>query len=122
MVRVAGDITSGRALHFAGSVREAVPDGFAFAVFGPSSFDLIGGGGGAPNKFVGKLEGSEARLGLEKFAEVAAAGRQDKKRSGGAKRGGEKFTAIEAIPSAHKLPPGLRRFRIRMGRFVPAAK
>jgi len=33
IVRIAGDVAGSGALHFAGSVREAVPDGFALAVF-----------------------------------------------------------------------------------------
>jgi hypothetical protein len=54
MVMVAGDIGVGAVFDFAGSVGEAVPDGFAFAVFLPGAFDLVGGGGGAPVEIVGK--------------------------------------------------------------------
>jgi hypothetical protein len=122
MVGIAGDVAGVCALHLAGGMREAVPDGFALAVFAPGAFDLIGGGGCSPNKFVGKLERRETRLGLEKFADEAMAGRQDRKRCSGTKSGGEKFTAIEAISSAHGLPPRLLRSHIRMGCFGPAAK
>jgi len=68
MVGIASDIASGGALHFSGSVRETVPDGFAFAVFGPCALDLIGGGGSTPNKLLGKLERRELRLRFEEFA------------------------------------------------------
>src|SRR5216684_5732936 len=122
MVGLAGDVARGRSLHFTGGVREAIPDGFAFAVFGPGAFDLIGGGGGAPNKFFGKFERREAHLGLKKTSHEAVARRQDRKRCSGSKSGGEKFTAIETVPSVHRLPPRLRRSQIRMGRFGPAAK
>src|SRR5258708_8101558 len=122
MVGIAGDVAGGCALHFAGGVREAVPDGSALAVFVPGAFDLIGGGGGAPDKFVRKFEGSKAPLGLEKITNEAVAGRQDRKRCGGAKSGGEKFTAIEAVPSAHGLPPRLRRSRTHLGSFGPATQ
>jgi len=67
MIGITGNVACGSALHFAGSVREAVPDGFALAVFGPGTFDLIGGGGGTPNKIVGKLERRELRLRFEQF-------------------------------------------------------
>src|SRR5437899_3305216 len=104
MVGIAGDIAGGGALHLAGSVREAVPDGFALAVFVPSAFDLIGGGGGAPDKFFGEFERSKPHLGLERTWNESAAGGENRKRCGGTKSGGEKFTAIEAIPSPHGLP------------------
>src|SRR2546430_15812314 len=109
MVGIAGDVAGGGALHFAGSVGEAVPNGFAFAVFGPGAFDLIGGGCGAPNKLLGKLERRELRLRMQQFAEEPTARRHDRKRSGGSKGGGEKFTAIETVPSAHRVSPRLRR-------------
>ena len=79
MVGIAGDVAGGCALHLAGSVHEAVPDGFALAVFCPSAFDLVGSGGGAPDKLVGKLERREFELRFEQFAEKAMAGRQDGK-------------------------------------------
>src|SRR5437016_161493 len=122
MVGIASDVAGGGALHLAGGVRKAVPDGFALAVFAPGAFDLIGGGGCSPDKFVGKLERREVRLGVEKFADEAMAWRENGKRCGRAERGGEKFTAIEAIPSAHGHPPRLRRSRTRAGCFRPAAK
>jgi hypothetical protein len=62
MVGITGDVPSCGPLHFAGSMREAVPDGFAFAVFGPGTLDLISGGGGAANELLGKLERRELRL------------------------------------------------------------
>src|SRR5256884_9483330 len=95
MVGIAGDVAGVCALHLAGGVREAVPDGFALAVFAPGAFDLIGGGRCSPNKFVGKLERRETRLGLEKVPDEAMAGGQDRKRCTGAKSGGEKFARIE---------------------------
>src|SRR5260370_38333919 len=106
MVRIAGDIAGGGALHLAGSMREAVPDGFALAVFVPAAFDLIGSGGGAPDKFFGKLEWSKTHLGLGKISNEEVAGRQNRKRCGSTKGGGEKFTAIATIPSDHGLALG----------------
>src|SRR5437879_5081451 len=119
MVGIAGDVAGGGALHLAGGVREAVPDGLALAVFAPGAFDLIRGGGRSPNKFIGELEGRETRLRLQQFADEAMTGRRDGKRCGGTKSAGEKFTAI---PSAHGHSPGLRRLRIRMGCFRPTAE
>src|SRR5260370_12028388 len=111
MVGVGGYVAGGCALHFAGGVREAVPDGFDLAVFGPGAFDLIGGGGGAPNKFFGKLEGRETRLRLEQLTDEAMARRQDGKNSSGPQGRGGKITAIEIFPTAHRLPPLLQRLR-----------
>ena len=68
MVGIAGNVAGGGALHFAWSVGEAVPNRFAFAVFGPGALDLIGGGGSTPNKLLGKLERRELRLRFEQFA------------------------------------------------------
>src|SRR4029077_19165052 len=107
MVGIAGDVAGGGTLHSAGRVGEAVPDGFALAVFSPSAFDLIGGGGRAPDEFAWKLERRVAALGLGKFAEEAMAGRHDRERSDGTKSSGDKFTAVEVIPLAHGLPPRL---------------
>src|SRR5258708_36265076 len=104
MVGIASDVAGGSALYFARSVREAVPDGFAFAIFAPGAFNLIGGGGGAPDKFVGKLEGRELRLRFEQFADEAMTGRHDCKRGGRTKSSGEKFTATQAGPTCHGLP------------------
>src|SRR5260370_31140961 len=105
MVGIAGDIAGRGAFHHAGSMREAVPDGFALAVFVPGAFDLIGSGGSSPDKFFGEFERGKTHLGFEKISNEAMAGRQNRKRCGGTKSGGEKFTAIVAIPSAHGLPP-----------------
>ncbi len=60
-------------------MREAVPDGFAFAVFGPGTLDLISGSGGASNELGGKLERRELRLRIGQFADEAMTGRQDRK-------------------------------------------
>ena len=78
MVGIAGHVASRSSLHLAGSMREIVPDGLALAVLLPSAFDLIGGSGGAPNKFVGKLEGGETGLGLQQFADQAVGGQTEK--------------------------------------------
>src|SRR6266478_4677061 len=121
MVGIAGDIAGSGALHLAGSVREAVPDGFALAVFVPAAFDLIGGGGGTPDKFFGKLEWRKTHLRLEKISNEAVAGRRNRKRCGGTKSGGEKFTAIATIPSAHGLRLG-RKMRISTGFIVLGTK
>jgi hypothetical protein len=43
MVGIAGYIGGVAVLDFAGSSREAIPDGFAFAIVFPSAFDLVGG-------------------------------------------------------------------------------
>ena len=50
MVAVAGHIAGVAVLDVAGSVAEPVPDGLALAIFLPGAFDLVGGGGGAPQK------------------------------------------------------------------------
>lgn len=42
------------AAHFSRCVGGAVPDGFALAVFVPCAFDLVGGGGGAPEEAFGE--------------------------------------------------------------------
>src|SRR5258708_39492963 len=105
MVRIAGDIAGGGALHLAGSMREAVPDGFALAVFVPAAFDLIGSGGGAPDKFFGKLEWSKTHLGLGKISNEAVAGRQNRKKWGRIKGGGRKLTEVANIPTGHRLTP-----------------
>jgi len=48
VVVVAGDIERVAAGHLARDAREAVPDGFALAVFEGGAFDLRRGGGNAP--------------------------------------------------------------------------
>ncbi len=121
MIGIAGDIAGGGALHLAGSMREAVPDGFALAVFVPAAFDLIGSGGGAPDKVFGEFERGKTHLGLGKISNEAVAGRQNRKRCGSTKGGGEKFTAIATIPSAHGLPLG-RKMRISTGFIVLGTK
>ena len=54
VVEVVGDVAGLALIGFAGSVGEGVPDGGAAAVFVDSAFDLIGGGGGAPDEVVGE--------------------------------------------------------------------
>src|SRR5580658_7732697 len=54
VVVIAGDVAGVAAFDVAGSMRIAIPDGFAFAVFVPSAFDLIGGRRHAPEKVFGK--------------------------------------------------------------------
>jgi hypothetical protein len=54
VVVVASDIAVGAVFDFAGRASETVPDGFAFAVFVPRTFDLVGGGRNAPVKTFGK--------------------------------------------------------------------
>ena len=56
MIGIAGGVAGVAVLDFAGSVREAVPDGLAFAVFVPRAFDLIGGSGCAPEKTLGEQD------------------------------------------------------------------
>ena len=57
VVEVVGDV-AGLALEgFAGGVGEGIPDGGAAAVLVDSAFDLIGGGGGAPDEVVGEAVG-----------------------------------------------------------------
>src|SRR5258708_28686461 len=104
MIGITGDIAGGGALHLAGSVREAVPYGFALAVFVPAAFDLIGSGGGAPDKFFGKLEWSKTHLGLGKISSEAVAGRQQRKKCGNTKRAGVEIPAMATSSSAHGLP------------------
>jgi hypothetical protein len=54
MVLIAGDVPCGSTFYFAGSVGEPVPNRFAFAVFVPCAFDLVGGGGRPPEEAFGK--------------------------------------------------------------------
>lgn len=56
MIGVASQVARVAIFYFATSMREAVPDRFALAVFVPRAFDLIGGSGRAPKKFLGKVE------------------------------------------------------------------
>ena len=54
MIGIARHIAGVAVLDFARSVREAVPDGLAFAVFVPGAFNLVSGGGCAPEESLGK--------------------------------------------------------------------
>ncbi len=56
MILIAGDVAGCSAFYFAYRVREAVPDGLAFAVLVPCAFNLIRSGGHAPEKSIGKLD------------------------------------------------------------------
>jgi hypothetical protein len=53
-VMVIGDVAGVVVPDFAGCVCKAIPDGFAFAVFIPGAFDLVGGGCRAPQEIVWK--------------------------------------------------------------------
>ena len=55
MIGIAGYVSRVAIVDFARSVREAVPDRFAFAIFIPRTFDLVRGGGRAPKKILGKF-------------------------------------------------------------------
>ena len=55
MVVVARDIARGAVADRAGRVREAIPDALALAILLPGALDLIGGGGGAPEKAGGEV-------------------------------------------------------------------
>src|ERR1700692_4813350 len=55
MIGIAGYGSRVAIIDFARSVREAVPDRFAFALFFPRTFDLVSGGGRAPKKILGKF-------------------------------------------------------------------
>src|ERR1700722_3890396 len=55
MIGIAGYVSRVAIVDFARSVREAVPDRFAFAIFFPRTFDLVCGGGRAPKKILGKF-------------------------------------------------------------------
>jgi hypothetical protein len=57
VVVVARDVAGGGAFDFARRVSESVPDGLAFAVGVPGAFDLVGGGGHAPEEVVGESGG-----------------------------------------------------------------
>ena len=63
VVLIAGDVAGGAAFYFADGVGEAVPDGFALAVLVPCAFDLIGGGGHAPEESFGEACGVDLRCG-----------------------------------------------------------
>src|ERR1700683_2036054 len=52
MIRVARYVAGAAVLDFSGSMREAIPDRFAFAVFVPRAFDLISGGRCAPEEIL----------------------------------------------------------------------
>jgi len=54
VVVVAGDVAGIGVGDLAGCVGEAVPDGFAFAIFIPCAFDLVRGSGGAPEEAGGE--------------------------------------------------------------------
>ena len=54
MIGVAGYVAGVAILDFARGVREAVPDGFALAVFFPRAFNLVSGSGGAPIEIPGE--------------------------------------------------------------------
>src|SRR5580704_15120687 len=54
MIGVAGYVAGVAILDFAGGMGEAVPDGFALAVLVPRAFDLVRGGGGAPEEALGE--------------------------------------------------------------------
>ena len=55
MIGIAGYVSRVAIVDFARSVRESVPDRFAFAIFFPRTFDLVCGGGRAPKKILGKF-------------------------------------------------------------------
>ena len=52
MIGIAGYVTGVAILDFARSMREAVPDRFALAVLFSRAFDLVGGGGRAPEEIL----------------------------------------------------------------------
>jgi hypothetical protein len=78
---VAGDVGVGAVLDFAGRVGKPVPDRFAFAVFIPRAFDLIGGGGCAPVETFG--ESNCLRGGVQSA--------RQKRRNGGCGQGPDKL-------------------------------
>jgi len=83
MVVIAGDVGVGAVFYSAVRVGKAVPDRFAFAVFIPGAFDLVGGGGCAPVETFGK---SNCRRGGVQSA-------RQKRRNGGCGQGPEKLAA-----------------------------
>ena len=54
VVVIVGDVAGVSVVGLAGDVGEGVPDGGAAAIFVDGAFDLIGGGGGAPEKSLRK--------------------------------------------------------------------
>lgn len=54
MIGIAGYVAGLSILDFSRSMREAVPDRFAFAAFLPRAFDLISSSGGSPEEVLGK--------------------------------------------------------------------
>jgi hypothetical protein len=65
MIVIVGDVAGVSVVGFAGGVGESVPDGSAAAIFVDGAFDLIGGGGGAPEESIreGSSGGGVAVLG-----------------------------------------------------------
>jgi hypothetical protein len=57
VVVVAGDVGVGAVFDFAWGMGKAIPDGFAFAILVPGTFDLVGGGGGSPVEAFGESGG-----------------------------------------------------------------
>lgn len=103
MVGITRNVAGVSPLHSADGVDEAVPDGFAFAVFVPGSFSLIRRGGCAKNKFFGKLERREFHLRLEQFACDRRARRQDMERCRGAESPAQKITTSQTARPTHKF-------------------
>ena len=79
MIEIVGDVAGVAVVRFAGSVRERVPDRRLASVFVDRAFDLIGGGGAAPEKSGGEFEFgrlatcASANLGREAVANAVAA-------------------------------------------------
>ena len=56
MIEIVGDVAGVAVMRFAGRVREGVPDRRLAAIFSDGAFDLVGGGGAAPEEAGGEFE------------------------------------------------------------------
>ena len=103
MIGIARDIARVAAFHSADGVGEAVPDGFAFAVFVPATLNLISRGGCAKNEFFRELERSKLYLRLKQFARKPRARGQNIERGGSTERSAQEIATIQIAPPAHEI-------------------
>jgi hypothetical protein len=83
MVGIACDIGLRAVFDFAGRVGEAIPDGLAFDIDVPGSFDLVCGGGNAPVEVLRKGNGGGATRSAGKWRRECGGGQRSKKLAAG---------------------------------------